>query len=287
MSELNSLNNPITSRQNQEVKRLCSLCEKKERRKGRLFRFDGIKLFCEAVSKGVRIDSVAVSVGIDGERLQKIKDVIDSGALDSAKIIYVSEDVFAKISEEASPEGIVTVAHFLEERHTRIENIEEYFIDARKKILIVEALRDPGNLGTVIRSSAALGIDRLIITDDCADIYSPRVLRATMGALFSIKIDTVSASELPRLILRLRDSGRRIYATALGENARRIGSLELGAGDAFVIGNEGHGLSSQTVEACSDTAIIPMTEGSESLNASAAAAICIWETVRAEKRTKI
>ena len=103
-----------------------------------------------------------------------------------------------------------------------------------------------------------------------------------MGGLFALNIDLVKKDELPRLIEILREGGRRIYAAALAENAEEIGKIELKRGDAFVIGNEGHGLSAQSIEAASGVAIIPMTEGRESLNAAAAAAICIWETVRAK-----
>lgn len=283
MAEKNSLHNPITSRQNKAVKQICALSEKKERRKSGLFRFDGIKLFFEAVSKGVKIESVVISAKIDAERLRKVEQAVIDGVIDESRILYVSEEVFAKISEESAPEGIITVAEQLGERHTAIALVDEYFVEATEKILIVESLRDPGNLGTVIRSSSALGIDRLIITDDCADLYSAKTVRATMGALFSLRIDMVSAQDLPKLILHMRKSGRKIYAAALDKNAVEIGAIKLARGDAFVIGNEGHGLSRKTIEAASGTAIIPMTEESESLNASAAATICIWETVKAGK----
>lgn len=283
MAEMNSLHNPITSRQNKAVKQICALSEKKERRKSGLFRFDGIKLFFEALSKGVEIESVVISEKIGEEKLCKIEHAVTAGMLDKSRIIYVSEEVFAKISEESAPEGIITVAKFLNERHIYVESIDEYFVEADKKLLVIESLRDPGNLGTVIRSSSALGIDRLIITDDCADLYSAKTVRATMGALFSLRIDMVSAQDLPKLILHMRKSGRKIYAAALDKNAVEIGAIKLARGDAFVIGNEGHGLSRKTIEAASGTAIIPMTEESESLNASAAATICIWETVKAGK----
>ena len=280
MAELKFLQNPITSRQNTTVKRICALLEKKERKATRLFRFDGIKLLSEAVEKGAKIEYVAISEGVDQRKAQKIGELIECGALDKRCVICVSEAVFEKMSEESSPEGIITVAQFLSDVHHDIASPEEYFIDGAKRILIVESLRDPGNVGTVIRSSFALGIDRLIISDDCADLYNPKTVRAAMGALFSLEIDVVRASELPSLIFKLRSLGRRIYATALCEGALEIGKFEMTAQDAFVIGNEGHGLTKETIEASNGTAIIPMTEGSESLNAAAAAAICIWETVR-------
>lgn len=280
MAEKDFLYSPVSSRQNPTVKRICSLLDKKARKKEKLFRFDGKKLFFEAISKGLEIRFVVVSENIDDFLKAKIESFLDSGELDREKIFAVSEQVFLKMSEENSPEGIITVASFIEDKHRKIENVGAYSIDKNSRILIGESLRDPGNLGTVIRSAAALGIDRLIITDDCADIYSPKTVRAAMGGLFSLKIDIVCADELASLVTHLRSGGRKIYATALRSDAKEIGSLELQLGDAFIIGNEGHGLSEAVIDASSGAVIIPMTEGSESLNAAAAATICIWETVR-------
>ncbi len=280
MQDKNAAKNIVTSRQNPTVKRLCALLEKKSRRRERLFRFDGIKLLCEAAKKGISIELVVISENVGDGIYGQICELIEGGTLLAEKILYVSEQVFEKISEELSPEGVITVARFIDEKHREVETAENYAVAPTLRILLAESLRDPGNLGTVIRTSAALGIDRLIITDDCADIYNPKTVRAAMGGLFSLEIDVVKAEELPKLITALKSSGRRIYATALTENAKEIGALELAFGDAFLIGNEGHGLSARAIEAASDVAIIPMTEDSESLNAAAAAAICIWETVR-------
>ena len=282
MADIRAAREIITSRQNPTVKRVCALLDKKSRRRERLFRFDGIKLLREAILKGLDIELVAISEGTRDLVSSQIDALIDSGALDESKSLYVSEQIFDKMSEESSPEGVITVARFIENRHREVISAEGYSLGREARVLLAESLRDPGNLGTVIRTSAALGIDRLIITDDCADLYNPKTVRAAMGGLFSLDIDVVKVSELQALILSLRSDGRRIYAAALTDNAVSIGELSLSRGDAFVIGNEGHGLSQATIEAASGVAIIPMTEGSESLNAAAAAAICIWETVRAK-----
>ena len=277
-----SVESTVTSRQNPTVKRVCALLEKKARKKERLFRFDGIKLLYEALTKGVGVELVVLSEAMDKAVFERICLLVEGGLLDEKKIFYVSGQVFEKMSEESSPEGVITVARFIENKHREVGSAEEYSVEREKRILLVEALRDPGNLGTVIRTSAALGIDKLIVTDDCADLYNPKTVRAAMGGLFSLDIDIVKADRLPTFIRALVSDGRKIYATALTEGARAIGTIELARGDAFVIGNEGHGLSSQAVEAASGVTVIPMTEGSESLNAAAAAAICIWETVRAK-----
>ena len=153
-------------------------------------------------------------------------------------------------------------------------------IGSEERILIAESLRDPGNLGTVIRSCFALGIDTLVLTEDCADIYNGKTLRAAMGAIFKMRTVSVPCQQLPELIAELRKQGRGVYAAALSDTAKSIEETVFCAGDCFVIGNEGHGLSQTVTHSCTASVIIPMREGAESLNAAAAAAICIWETVR-------
>ncbi len=272
----------ITSRQNPTVKRICALAEKKERRAQGLFRFDGIKLFCEAAQRGLDIKYAVIRENVSEDILRRVESAVEDGRLSEGAVLLVSESVFEKISEERAPEGIVTVAAVMPSKHRTLspEDAAKYSVEKDEKLLIAQSLRDPGNLGTVIRSCAALGIDRLLISDDCADIYSPKVIRAAMGGLFALHIDIVPFSALPNALLSLRRGRRRIYATALHAEARQIGSFALESGDCFLIGNEGHGLSGDVIDACDACALIPMTEGSESLNAAAAAAICIWETVR-------
>ena len=272
----------ITSRQNPTVKQICSLLDKKSRRESGLFRFDGIKLFGEAVACGLSIERVVLSLGASENVRDAVEREIGGGRLESSRVLLVGEEVFSKISEEKSPEGIVTVARALDRKHRTHVALDGFCVGREERILVAESLRDPGNLGTVIRSCAALGIDRLVISDDCADLYNPKTIRAAMGGLFRMDVDVIPTNKLAAAIGILRASGRRVFAAALREDAHALGELELLRGDCFVIGNEGHGLSQSVISACDACAIIPMTEGSESLNAAAAAAICIWETVRAK-----
>ena len=271
----------ITSRQNPLVKTVCSLSEKKHRRSMKLFRFDGVKLFEEAISCGLGIERVILSERANIYCNNAIDKALNEGKLDEEKIALVSESVFEKISEEKSPEGIITVARELSNVSERVSgNRMGDLVGKEDRILLAEALRDAGNLGTVIRSSAALGIDTLVLSDDCADLYNPKTIRAAMGGLFRLNIILLDKGDMPAAIGSLRASGRSVYATALKENSIEIGRLSLKRGDCFVIGNEGHGLSDEVIASCDAACIIPMKKGCESLNASAAAAICIWETVK-------
>ncbi|MBQ8330866.1 MAG: RNA methyltransferase [Clostridia bacterium] len=271
----------ITSRQNPRVREVCGLTEKKKRREAGQFRFDGIKLFREALSRDLKLTSVFVREPASEATDALLRQAIEEGKLTEREIVWVSDSVFEKISEEKNPEGVLCVAKTLDGLHRRgrAEALAKRIGD-EERLLIAESLRDPGNLGTVMRSCAALGIDCLILTEDCADLYNGKTVRSAMGALFRLQTLTVTEGELPALIGLLRERGRSVYAAALREDAREIGAFELTRGDCFVIGNEGHGLSEETIDACNGTAIIPMREGNESLNAAAAAAICVWETVR-------
>ena len=276
----------IQSRQNPKVRFVCGLAEKKKRRESGLFRFDGIKLFLEAVENGLSLHSVYVRHPAKEETEAMLRAALSKGALTEEQIVWVSESVFEKLSEEKSPEGILCVAYMPRTLH-RSMTLSEATDTLREAEtgsawLFAEAIRDPGNLGTVMRTAAALGIDTLILSADCADLYHAKTVRSAMGALFRLPTVTVSEAELPALILALRQGGRRIFAAALREDAQVIGAFSLRRGDCFVIGNEGHGLSEAVIDATDGAAIIPMREGNESLNAAAAAAICIWETVRAK-----
>ncbi len=273
----------INSRQNPKIREVCALLEKKKRRQTGLFRFDGIKLFGEALGTSMEILTIFVRVPMNDALEALIDGAVRAGRIEESSVVYVSESVFEKISDEKAPEGIVTVAGQPENLHRRAKSGEiAEEIDRRERLLVAEALRDPGNLGTVMRSCAALGIDRLILSDDCADLYNPKTVRSAMGAIFRLPTLTVSAGEMPCAIQSLRRSGRSVFAAALREDAEEIGRLSLKRGDCFVIGNEGHGLSDESIDACDGCAMIPMREGNESLNAAAAAAICIWETIRAD-----
>lgn len=270
----------ITSRQNSLVKTVCALSEKKARRESGLFRFDGKKLLAEALDSSIEIKYIVYNA--EGRERDYVLSLNDSLEARGARLVAVSGDVFDKISEEKSPEGIVTVAKrpdALAEKYSCSEQLPS----RDEKILIAESLRDPANLGTVMRSAYALGIDRLVLTDDCAEIYSPKALRSAMGAAFKMRTLEVPSDKLAYFIEDLRVTGRRAFAAALDEKAAILGGFELKRGDFFVIGNEGHGLCEKTVRACDCSVIIPMREGAESLNAAAAAAICIWETVRASR----
>ncbi len=271
----------VTSRQNSTVKLVCSLSKKKAREETGLFRFDGIKLAREALTKGVAVTELVMSEKGYDTYFESLRELC---LLRGVTPFIVADELFDKMSEEKSPEGVITVAKALDKLHkiATINNKGEFLDmpEMGESVMLLEAIRDPGNLGTVVRTAASLGLDRLVLSSDCADIYNQKTIRAAMGSLFIQRIDILPEGAMPEYIAALARTGRRVFGAALHREARVLGEFGLCRGDCFVIGNEGHGLTEATVEACESCVLIPMREGCESLNAAMAAGIFIWETSR-------
>lgn len=271
----------VRSRQNRAVVELCKLTDRKAREATKSFRFDGVKLFCEAVKNGLEIQTVFIK---ESQR-DAIQAILAERGLPHAfegegRAVVLSDDLFDKISEEKSPEGIICCAKYIDkfQKNITIYNSADFLRMKNERIVLLESVRDPSNIGAVIRSAAAIGVDRLIVSADCADVYHPKAVRASMGTLFNQPIDRVI--DLAAAIEGLRASGRRVFAAALDEQAQTLGSFPVKAGDCVVIGNEGHGLTAKTIEACDACVMIPMTERAESFNAAVAASLLMWEFVR-------
>ena len=276
----------ITSRQNRRVVELVKLDDRRAREKTRTFRFDGVKLLCEALRRGVELESVFLRVGTADRVAARMEELYGCSLSEvGCPVFGVEDSLFEKISQENAPEGVITVAKYIDKSHNFIIIYKEDEIDARKDvpILLLESVRDPLNVGAIIRSAAALGVGRLIMSADCADLYHPKTLRAAMGPLFSMPITRVE--DLAGTVTALRQSGRRVYAAALDDTAIRLGSREFDAEReghpvGAVIGNEGHGLSESVIAACDRSVYIPMEADTESLNAGVAAALIMWELGR-------
>ncbi len=261
----------ITSKSNPSVGFLSSLSEKKYRERYGMFRTDGIKLARELLERGITPETLYI-------KESSADKIIAELAGFSSEAVILSDALFDRVSEEKSPEGVICIIKHLDnlKKIATIYNSEEFPQGwSTDRIMLLESLRDPGNLGTVIRSAAALSMERLIISADSAELYNPKTVRASMGTLFGMNIDIVDS--LPRAAETLKVLGRRVFAAALDREAVGLDSLTLRETDCFAVGNEGHGLSEELLEVSTGKVFIPITEGAESLNAAAAAAILLWE----------
>ena len=253
----------ITSRANRLIVETAKLQDRKHRQREKLFFFEGKKLFEEAIQKNLPLVRVFATEE-NAALLQSLPA--------SVECYTVSRSVYEKISAENSPEGVFCVARHLDRLHkfATIYNMTE-----KGSRFMAVSVRDPGNLGTIIRSARAMGIDCLILSADCADLYHPRTIRGAMGALFSLP--TLTVSDAVGSVSALQEAGYDVCATALTPNACDLRSVKITPDTCFIVGNEGHGLPESVVASANRAVIIPMQQGSESLNVAAASSLLLWE----------
>lgn len=256
----------ITSRTNPLITKISKLSDKKYRDSEKLFTFEGYKLAEEAVINNVDIEYIFCVEDCD----------FFGNDMLSGRKFRVSDSVYAKISKEKSPQGVFCVAKYIDKIHKTVK-IYNNSTD-NDKVFIISSIRDPGNLGTIIRSANAFGIDELIISADCADIYNSKTIRASMGALFRQRITAVE--DIGQAAINLKNNGYTVYAAALNDNALNVKDIDITPKTCFTVGNEGHGLSDDYIQICNGSVLIPMTSDSESLNAAVAASILMWEVYK-------
>jgi TrmH family RNA methyltransferase len=252
----------ITSMHNPLIKNISLLKKKKSARKDqRLFIVEGLRAVKEIPN------SQMVKYYITTESYQKEYEYF----IDKDKWIIVTQEIFDAITDTISPQGIMAVTE------TPFLDINDLKIDEKQIYLLLENIQDPGNLGTIIRSAHAFGIKNIILTKGCVDLYSPKVVRSTMGSLFHVNI--IIDASIEEALNLLKRHHIPIYATAL-EDALSLSDVCFKKGLALLIGNEGNGLSDKAKQLSDYKIKIDMPGGAESLNASIAASICIYEVMK-------
>ena len=241
----------ITSRKNpllQQVKKLLS--SKKAREEAGLFAADGTKLLVEAVKYYPGLDTVILSDGVEVQ------------APDHVRLIRVPEDVMASISPMASPQGALFLCRLPKKNA----------FEAKPGMLLLDGIQDPGNLGTILRTADALDIP-VALLEGCADPYSHKVVRASMGAVLRCP---VIQSDWNTVAAACRTAGIPIGVTALSDRAKDLRECPMKK-MAVVIGSEGQGVRKEILDHADAELIIPMNPHCESLNAAVAATIVMWQ----------
>ena len=241
----------ITSRKNpflQQVKKLLS--SKKERQNMGLFVADGTKLLQEAVRWYDGLDTVILSDGVE------------AAVPDRVRLIRVPEDVMASISPMEAPQGALFLCRLPEKTG---------FLP-KPGMLLLDGIQDPGNIGTILRTADALEIP-VVLLEGCADPYSHKVVRSSMGAVFRTPVLQTTWQEAQAAC---KAAGIPIAVTALSDRAEDIRKADIGA-MAVVIGSEGQGVRQEILDGADRELIIPMNPRCESLNAAIAAAIAMWQ----------
>ncbi len=276
----------IASRKNDYIKHLRKLQKSRSyRRECGEYLCDGGKMLAEALQAGADVTSVLWKepsgqvehqvnhydrINTDDNAPAYVADAGDPGACgkvwklpDSCREWIAPEELFRYVSPlENSPGPLFTVS------------VPDNEVRMVRSAIVLENVQDPGNVGTVLRTAAAFGIDAVVLCGDCADIYNPKTVRSTMGAVFRQYVYFCSDP-----LEFAKKNGLKLYGAALRAGAADLRQADLSRA-AVCIGNEGHGLSGELLDMCDGQLIIPMMPGAESLNAGVAASIAMWEMVR-------
>ncbi|CAM3933842.1 RNA methyltransferase [Geobacillus stearothermophilus] len=241
----------IESPKNARVKQWKKLLTKKGRDETGLFLIEGFHLVEEAVKSRAPLVELMVDE----------RTAIPHGWDVSVPVVIVTEAVMKAISSTETPQGIAAVCRQLP---AELEGV--------KTALLIDAVQDPGNLGTMIRTADAAGIDAVILGEGCADVYNPKVVRATQGSLFHLP---VVKGDLAQWIARFKEQGIPVYGTAL-ENAVDYRTVPPSSSFALLVGNEGSGVRREWLEMTTETIYIPIYGQAESLNVAVAAGILLY-----------
>lgn len=262
----------ITSLHNKEIKETAALlARKKERDRRGLFVVEGPKMFGEAPME--RIERVYLAQSAAAQMYEKYGDRLSGLSCET-----VSDEVFVKMSDTKTPQGILCLVR---QQHYNIEEILRENKGKRMLFIILEDIQDPGNLGTIFRTAEAAGADGVIMSSWTADIYNPKTIRSTMGSVYRVPFFHVDQME--EAVRRLQKAGVAVYAAHLGGTAA-YDACDYQKSTAFLIGNEAKGLREETA-ACADARItIPMAGKVESLNAAVASSILLFEAARQRRK---
>lgn len=257
----------IESSDNSRVKLVRKLQNKKNRDAENKIVIEGINLVSEAVRRGIHPEFVMMSDAFDGgdfcEQLKMDEDIL---------VCELDAGIFNKITDADNGVGILAV---IDKKLLEPEDIMS--LPAAANVLVLDRLQDPGNIGTMIRTAVATGYELIVCIKGTADVFSPKVLRATAGMIFDIPIVYVQdAAELRRLMTAL---DKRFVVTTV-DGGRPYYEADLRTGVALVIGNEGNGVSDEVLGLADVRVTIPMKGEIESLNAAVSAAILMYEAIR-------
>ncbi len=254
----------ITSSTNPLLKKIRALHQRAFREKYSAYILEGERLLEEALLKGVVLEEIIASETFFKQGLGRLSDA------NLSRLLTVPDKIFAELATTTNPSGILAIAKI------KTANPKKLF-SGTPLVVIADAIQDPGNLGTLIRTSLAASASGLIMTKGTVDPYNPKVVRSAMGASFQLPclwdVDTGEAIKL------CRDNGLQIVASA-AEGTKYFWQANMTKPTAIIVGNEGQGLSQNVLDVADEIIAIPMSDKSESLNAAQAATIFLFEAVR-------
>ena len=255
----------ITSKDNEQIKYIRKLKEKKYREEYNEFIIEGIKTIKEAIEEKADIKTIVVCEDCEKQGVFDKKLMYE---IAKYNCIYVNEKVFDTITDVMNHQGMLAVVS-KKQRMSKIDYKEDL-------IIILDNIQDPGNLGTIIRTVDSAGIKQIVVSKESVEAYSSKVIRSTTGAIFRVNI--IEVEDLEKTIKEIKKKGFRVYASVLGHN-KGIYDINYKK-TAVIIGNEANGISENILNVSDEFITIPMLGKTESLNAAVATSIIIYEYVR-------
>lgn len=243
----------LTSRQNDQVKKWIKLKKKKERQKTNTFLIEGYHLIEEAIKSGMEVIELIIS-----------ELVVDSLSDDLKHYQYtiVTEEISNEIADTETTQGIFAVVKMPQPTQQK-----------GSKILLLDEVQDPGNVGTMIRSADAAGFTKVVLGKGTVDAYNQKVLRSAQGSHFHLTVETANLEDL---IPELKNQGITVYGTDLSINSKNYKTMKSRNNIALIVGNEGSGVKSSVLDLVDETLHIPIKGQAESLNVAIAASILMF-----------
>ena len=240
------------------------------RDKAGLFAMEGARLVRDAIGSGVRLHAVLLTE----HARQTLGDAL-AAAAPNVRRLLISEALAKEIADTENAQGVFAIGEMRAEAPLDLHPGRRY--------LCLHSLQDPANLGAILRTAEALGTDGVILYH-CVDLYNPKTLRSSMGALFRLPVTRIG-DDLA-FLAECASAGIATCAAVVDRDAALLGQFDFAAGGCVLIGNEGNGLPRTVSDACTHRLTIPMGAGSNSLNAAMAAGIFLWEMFRAQDHTQ-
>jgi len=255
----------ITSTSNNQIKNLCNLQKKaKVRNEQKAFVVEGIKMFREAKFRNLIVKAYVSESFVRQHQEEMV-------TMNGMEYEIVSDSVYKTLSDTVSPQGISAIVHMPEYSFDKILEQKE------ARLLLLEDLQDPGNAGTIVRTAEGAGMDGVILTKNSVDLFNPKVIRSTMGALY--RMPFLYVDSMKDAVDKLHEHGFSLYAAHLNGKAD-YDQVEYSRKTGIIIGNESRGIQEDTAKQADTLVKIPMEGQVESLNAAVAAAIFMYEVYR-------
>lgn len=257
----------ISSRDNQWIKLACSLKQKKGRRSHRRIFVEGLRVVADAAESGIR-DAVCF-VSPKGREHEKFAALYETGRLLGWQFFAVTDSVYDKLSDTKTPQGVAAMLPFFTSSTALLGSLAPH-----QPVVYLQAVQDPGNMGTIVRTAAAANAAAILVSEDSVDVYNDKALRSAMGAIFKIPVvQDVSEEEL---LAFCRRHGRVLMGTA-PQGPVPYHAADYGTPAVIAFGNEGSGLSESLLRQCRHVLHIPMRSDTESLNLSMSVGIILYK----------